>query len=139
MVLEAMPEVVQAVVQRLALPTVCCRTPFEGVPGVRFNRPAPDARPCSPSSFEHAHSAAHAALALMGSPCEVRSYALHRPGLSVRGGPMQVDDATNRGLIHLQAQGKTFAPMLPLPSRLGCIPNPANAEMRNAVGSPFHF
>jgi len=130
LVLEAMLEVVQTVVQRTTLPTACCRTPFEGVSCVRFHWPAPDAAPCSPSSFEQAHCAAHVVLALMGSPCEVRSYASHCPGLSVRGGPMQVDDATHRGLILLQAQGQTSAPMLPpaFEARL----HPQSRQRRNA-------
>ena len=90
MVLEAMQEVVQTVVQRLTLPTACCRTPFEGVSCVRFHWPAPDAAPCSPSSFEHAHRAAHVVLALMGSPCEVAR--TPRTALDFRSGaaPMQV-------------------------------------------------
>jgi len=75
----------------------------------------------------------------MGSACEVRSYALHRPGLSVRGGPMQVNDATNRGLIPLIAQGQTFAPMLSPPSRRGCITKPDERRNAEADGSLFHF
>ena len=64
-------------------------------------RTAPDAAPLFPSSFEPAHPAPHTAvLAPDGLPVCFRSSTWHRPGLSVRGGPMQVDDVTNRGLIH---------------------------------------
>jgi len=54
-------------------------------------RTAPDAAPLFPSSFEHAHPAPHTAvLAPDGLPVCLRSSTWHRPGLSVRGGPMQV-------------------------------------------------
>ena len=90
MVLEAMREVVQAVVQRTTLPTACCRTPFEGVSCVRFDWPAPDAAPCSSSSFEQAHCAAHVVLALMGSPCEVARTPCTALDFRSGAGPMQV-------------------------------------------------
>ena len=90
MVLEAMREVVQAVVQRTTLPTACCRTPFEGVSCVRFDWPAPDAAPCSSSSFEQAHCATHVVLALMGSPCEVARTPCTALDFRSGAGPMQV-------------------------------------------------
>jgi len=131
MALEAMPEVVQTVVQRLALRTACCRTPSRACPAFGSTGRHPMPRPSSPSSFEHAHSAAHAVLALMGYPCEVRSYALHRPGLSVRGDPMQVDDATNRGLIPYRRKARPSRRCCPCPLRPGFIP--ITAERRNAM------
>jgi len=89
------------------VPAPACQLCQLGVPSrtrrclEQIVRTAPDAVPLFPSSFEPAHPAPHTAvLAPDGLPVCLRSSTWHRPGLSVRGGPMQVDDLTNRGLIH---------------------------------------
>ena len=103
-------------------------------------RTAPDAAPLFPSSFEPAHPAPHTAVpARDGLPVCLRSSTWHRPGLSVRGGPMQVDDVTNRGLIHRLHPARPPCRCRAMPQRHGGIPKPASAEMREWDGSPFHF
>ncbi len=78
-------------------------------------------------------------LPLMGSPCvfarEPRTALDFRSGA----GPMQVDDATNRGLIHRKHPARPACRCRPVPQRHGGIPKPASAEMREWDGSPFHF
>ena len=135
---ETMLEVVQAVVQRTTLPTACCRMLFEGVSCVRFNGRHPMPRPRTPSLFEHAHCAAHVvrpSWALRVKPL-VRLYC---PGLSVRGGPMQVDDATNRGLIPLQRKARPSHRCCPRLQGEAASPTPSNAEMRKRTDHRFIF
>ena len=135
---ETMLEVVQAVVRRTTLPTAYCRTLFESVSCVRFNGRHPMLRPSSPSSFEHAHCAAH----VMRPPWAPRVKPLVRlycPGLSVRGGPMQVDDATNRGLIPLQRKARPSRRCCPHLRGEAASPIPSNAEMRKRTDHRFIF
>lgn len=72
--------------------------PSQGAPeayqGQQSTRPAPDAVPLFPPSFEHAFNAARGSVCPLGLPACLRSQARHRPGLSVRGEPIRVDGAT---------------------------------------------
>ena len=63
--------------------------------------PALDAAfPISPSREQALFNAARSRACPHGLPARPRSHARHRPGHSVRGGPMRADGATNPGLIH---------------------------------------
>ena len=79
--------------------------------GQQSTRPAPDAMPLFPPSFEHALHAARGRVCPLGLPARLRSHPRHRPGLSVRGGPMRVDGATTPEPIHQMARGLTSPPM----------------------------
>ncbi len=138
MVPEAMLEAAPPVVQRQTLPAVPCRTLLESVSCVRFN--GRHSMPCScfPSLFEHAPCAAH----VVRSPWAPRVKPLVRlycPGLSVRGGPMQVDDATNRGLIPLQRKARPSRRCCPRLRGEAASPIPSNAEMRKRTDHRFIF
>ena len=93
-----------------------------------------------PPSFEHASNASRGCVCLHRLPARPRSQARHRPGLSVRGGPMRVDGATNPELIHQWRAGPDPAADADrTPSRCAGVTNPAVAEMRKRDGSPVSF
>ena len=93
-----------------------------------------------PPSFEHAFHASRGCVCLLRLPARPRSQARHRPGLSVRGGPMRVDGATNPELIHQWRAGPDPAADADrTPLRLAGVTNPAVAEMRKRDGSPVSF
>jgi hypothetical protein len=117
-----------ASVHRWALP--------EARHGQQSTRPAPDAVPLFPPSFEHAFHAARGRVCPVGLPARLRSHPRHRPGLSVRGGPMRVDGATTQEPIHQMARGQTSPPMpKPRPRGRPASPPPMAAEMHGWAGS----
>ena len=114
-------------------------------PGVPRNSPppsiprsAPDAAPLFPPSPEHAFRAARGCVCPDGLPARPRSQTRHCPGLSVRGGPMRVDGATNPELIHQwRARPDLVADADCQRLRLAGVTNPAVAEMHARNGSPI--
>ncbi len=138
MVHEAMLEAAPPVVQRQTLPAAPCRMLLESVSCVRFNGRHPMPRSCFPSLFEHAPSAAH----VVRPPWAQRVKSLVRlycPGHSVRGGPMQVNDATNRGLIPQQRKARPSRRCCPHLRGEAASPIPSNAEMRKRTDHRFIF
>ena len=96
--------------------------------------------PLFPPSFEHAFHAARGCICLFRLPARHRSQTRHCPGLSVRGGPMRVDGATNPELIHQYVQGLTLSRMpFGTPLRRAGITNPMVVEMHRWDGSHVSF
>ena len=107
-------------------------------PPPSITRPAPDAAPLFPPSPEHAFHAARGCVCPDGLPVRTRSQTRHCPGLSVRGGPMRVDGATNSELIHQwRARPDLAADADRQPQRPAGVINPAVAEMHARDGSPI--
>lgn len=91
-----------------------------------------------PPSPEHAFHAARGCVCPDGLPARPRSQTRHCPGLSVRGGPMRVDGATNSELIHQwRARPDLAADADRQPQRPAGVTNPAVAEMHARDGSPI--
>lgn len=138
MVPEAMLEAAPPVVQRQTLPAIPVGRSSRACLAFGSNGRHPMPYHCSPSSFEHAHCAAR----VVRPPWAPRVKPLVRlycPGLSVRGGPMQVDDATNRGLIPLLRKARPLRRCCPHLRGEAASPIPSNAEMRKRTDHRFIF
>ena len=110
---------------------------FEARRGRRSPGPAPDAAfPIPPSREQALFNAARSRACPHGLPARPRSHARHRPGLSVRGGPMRAHGATHPGLIHQLARGLTSSPMCGTPQRRAGISTLRGR--RNARTGPDH-
>ena len=121
-----------ASVHRWALP--------EARHGQQSTRPAPDAVHLFPPSFEHAFHAARGCVCPFGLPARLRSNARHRPGLSVRGGPMRVDGATTPEPIHQMARGLPSPPMpKPRPRGRPASPPPWLQKCTDGPDQPVSF
>ena len=121
-----------ASVHRWALP--------EARHGQQSTRPARDAVPQFPPSFEHAFHAARGRVCPLGLPARLRSHPRHRPGLSVRGGPMRVDGATTPEPIHQMARGLTSPPMpKPRPRGRPASPPPWLQKCTDGPDQPVSF
>ena len=108
--------------------------------GQQSTWPAPDAVPLFPPSFEHAFHAARGCVCPLGLPARLRSYPRHRPGLSVRGGPMRVDGATTSEPIHQMARGQTSPPMpKPRPKGRPASPPPWLQKCTDGPDQPVSF
>jgi hypothetical protein len=91
-----------------------------------------------PPSPEHAFHAARGCVCPDGLPARPRSQTRHCPGLSVRGGPMRVDGATNPELIQQWCPRPDLAADADRqPQRPAGVTNPAVAEMHARDGSPI--
>lgn len=138
MVPETMLEAAQPVVQRLTLPAIPVGCSSRAC--LAFSSTGRHLMPryCSPSSFEHALCAAHVVRPSWAQRVKplVRLYC---PGLSVRGGPMQVNGATNLGLIPLQRKARPLRRCCPRLRGETASPIPSNAEMRKRTDHRFIF
>ena|GEM_PF-3193933 len=96
--------------------------------------------PCSRHPLSTRFTQRAVVFAIVWLPARSRSQTRHRPGLSVRGGPMRVDGATNPELIHQYVQGLTLSRMpFGTPWRRVGITNPMVVEMHRWDGSHVSF
>jgi hypothetical protein len=100
----------------------------------------PMPRPCSRHPLSTRFAAARGRVCPLGLPARLRSYPRHRPGLSVRGGPMRVDGATTSEPIHQMARGPTSPPMpKPRPRGRPASPPPWLQKCTDGPDQPVSF
>ena len=96
--------------------------------------------PCSRHPLSTRFAAARGRVCPLGLPARLRSHPRHRPGLSVRGGPMRVDGATTPEPIHQMARGPTSPPMpKPRPRGRPASPPPWLQKCTDGPDQPVSF